>query len=175
MDVRISSELLRAIVAEAAGAPGREVSGLLLGAPAPKTPVRPEPVEGRASGATACNTSFDFAQDERTGRTRPYLERVFEARSAPNVAADPTRAFEIDPASLFAAIRAERAGGPPILGHYHSHPNGSPAPSACDAAMADRPGRLWMIVANGEATLWREVPGGPVQDAFKAVRLVVEG
>jgi proteasome lid subunit RPN8/RPN11 len=70
-----------------------------------------------------------------------------------NVAADPARWFEIDPAALFAALRAERAGGPRVIGHYHSHPNGSAQPSPHDAAAAE-PGKLWMIVGGGVARMW---------------------
>lgn len=102
-------------------------------------------------------------------------DRIRDARPTTNVAADPARRFEIDPAALFAAIRAERGGGAGLVGHYHSHPNGSPAPSPCDAAMADRPGRLWLIVAGGQAGCWRETPGGSVLDAFEPCSLSVEG
>ncbi len=98
-----------------------------------------------------------------------------EAVETANVSPDPSTTFEIDPAALFSAIRAERAGGPRILGHYHSHPNGSATPSARDAAMALQPGRLWLIVAAGEARLWREVPGGAMHGAFDPVELVVDG
>jgi proteasome lid subunit RPN8/RPN11 len=70
-----------------------------------------------------------------------------------NVAADPARWFEIDPAALFAALRAERAGGPRVIGHYHSHPNGSAEPSPRDAAAAE-PGKLWLIVGGGIARMW---------------------
>jgi proteasome lid subunit RPN8/RPN11 len=76
-----------------------------------------------------------------------------------NVASDPACHFEVDPQALFAAIRAERGGGARLVGHYHSHPSGLPAPSARDAADAE-PGRLWLIVAGGEARLWRSVAGG---------------
>ncbi|MGL1446678.1 Mov34/MPN/PAD-1 family protein, partial [Vibrio parahaemolyticus] len=38
-------------------------------------------------------------------------ERIDDAEIVANVAADPARGFEIDPAALFAALRAERAGG----------------------------------------------------------------
>ncbi len=99
--------------------------------------------------------------------------RIDEALPAGNVAPDPARHFEVDPAALFAAIRAERGGGPRLVGHYHSHPSGSTEPSARDAAAARQPGRFWLIVAGGEVALWRERPGGPVQGAFEAMRLVV--
>lgn len=74
-------------------------------------------------------------------------------RATANVAEDPARSFEVDPRALFAALRAERAGGAKIVGHYHSHPIGPAAPSQRDAD-ASEPGSLWLIVAGGEATLW---------------------
>jgi len=85
--------------------------------------------------------------------------RITAARPTANVAVDPGGYFEVDPQALFAAIRAERAGGPRLVGHYHSHPGGRPEPSARDAADA-APGRLWLIVAGREARLWRSLAGG---------------
>ena len=67
--------------------------------------------------------------------------------------------FEIDPAALIAAHKAERAGGPELLGYYHSHPTGSAVPSATDQANASGDGKVWAIVAGGEATFWRDAPG----------------
>lgn len=82
------------------------------------------------------------------------------ATVAANVAADPSRHFEIDPTALFAAMRAERAGGPKLLGYWHSHPSGDATPSATDAAMAAPDGKLWLIVAEEDVTAWRATPGG---------------
>jgi len=90
-----------------------------------------------------------------------------------NVTEDPERRFEIDPAALFAALRAERAGGPKIVGYWHSHPSGDATPSATDAAMAAADGRLWLIVAGEAATLWRAVEAGALHGRFDAVELVV--
>lgn len=75
-------------------------------------------------------------------------------RPAMNVAADKRRHFELDPSVLLAAHRTARAGGPKILGHYHSHPSGHAAPSATDAASARPDGSLWLIVTGLEARLW---------------------
>ncbi|MBA3897723.1 MAG: M67 family metallopeptidase [Sphingomonadaceae bacterium] len=80
---------------------------------------------------------------------------VADVVPAANVAADPARRFEIDPTALFAAIRAERAGGFAILGHYHSHPGGDARPSAEDTRLAIDDGRVWVIVAGGSFTAWR--------------------
>ncbi|MEO1169277.1 MAG: M67 family metallopeptidase [Pseudomonadota bacterium] len=86
--------------------------------------------------------------------------RIETAQPTENVARNPADSFEIDPAALFAAIRAERAGGDAIVGHYHSHPAGGVKPSARDAAMALDVGRLWLIVAGPEMRLWRAMEPG---------------
>ncbi|WP_404333334.1 Mov34/MPN/PAD-1 family protein [Sphingomonas sp. MMS12-HWE2-04] len=89
-----------------------------------------------------------------------------------NVSEQPERRFEIDPAALFAALRAERAGGPCIAGYWHSHPSGDPSPSVTDAAMAQPDGKLWLIVGGGEARLWRANPGGAVHARFDRVPIL---
>lgn len=77
-----------------------------------------------------------------------------------NVADDPARHFEIAPASLIAAHRAARAGGPQVVGYFHSHPNGLARPSATDRASAAGDGRVWAIVARRRITLWKDAPSG---------------
>lgn len=86
--------------------------------------------------------------------------RIESAERCTNVAADADRAFEIDPVALFAAHRAARAGGPRIIGHYHSHPFGAAAPSARDADAAMGDSALWLILTAEEARLWRTVRAG---------------
>jgi proteasome lid subunit RPN8/RPN11 len=86
--------------------------------------------------------------------------RISEARAAANVADDPLRHFEIDPAALFAAHREARGGGPELLGYYHSHPTGHPAPSATDCEHASGDRRAWAIVAGGNVAFWRDGEGG---------------
>ncbi len=91
------------------------------------------------------------------------------AQPARNVARDPSRFFEIDPATLIAAHRGVRDGGPAILGHYHSHPSGDPDPSKGDAADAAPDGALWLILTRDRARLWRAVPHGSRHGRFDAV------
>ena len=79
--------------------------------------------------------------------------RIERAAPTANISPHPADSFEIDPAALIAAHRAERGGGERLLGHYHSHPTGSPYPSARDKAAAE-PGRLWLILGCHEALLW---------------------
>lgn len=98
---------------------------------------------------------------------------IEDAVAEANVSAHPTDSFELDPAALFAAMRAERGGGRALLGHYHSHPRGPARPSARDAAAAGEPGRLWLIVGDGEVTAWRAVPGGAIEGAFDPQELCV--
>lgn len=90
-----------------------------------------------------------------------------------NVATDPSRHFEIDPAALIAAHRAVRAGGPAIVGHYHSHPSGNATPSATDAASAQPDGAIWIIVAGEDIRAWHAVRDGAVHGRFDPVALVV--
>jgi proteasome lid subunit RPN8/RPN11 len=82
--------------------------------------------------------------------------RIDTVAEAANVSPDPLVRFEIDPAALFAAHRAARAGGPDLIGYYHSHPAGHPRPSATDCAHASGDGRVWAIVAGGIVAFWRD-------------------
>ena len=87
-------------------------------------------------------------------------QRIDSAQPTANVHADPARCFEIDPEALIAAHRAARAGGPQVLGYYHSHPNGSADPSLTDRAMASGDGRIWAIIGEPETGWWRDDAGG---------------
>ncbi|WP_324871461.1 M67 family metallopeptidase [Sphingomonas psychrotolerans] len=98
-------------------------------------------------------------------------EAITAMQAVENVAEDPTTRFEIDPAALFAALRAERAGGPRIVGYWHSHPSGDATPSATDAAMAAPDGKLWLIVAGEAVTLWQAEEAGAVHGRFDAVAI----
>ena len=117
--------------------------------------------------------SADLAPHEACGLLFGTAHVITAMQATENTAEDPGRRFEIDPAALFAALRAERAGGPKIVGYWHSHPSGDATPSATDAAMAAPDGRLWLIVAGEAVTLWRAVEGGALHGRFDAVELVV--
>ena len=90
-----------------------------------------------------------------------------------NVAEHPDIAFEIDPAALIAAYRAERGGGPQIAGCFHSHPSGDVHPSLRDAEAAEANGRVWIITAGTSLTAYRAVAGGPINGRFEPLALVV--
>lgn len=87
-------------------------------------------------------------------------DQITRVLPAANIHADPERHFEIDPAALIAAHRAARAGGPEVLGYYHSHPVGAATPSATDCASASGDGRVWAIVAGEAIGWWRDTPQG---------------
>ncbi len=86
-----------------------------------------------------------------------------------NVSPHPARAFEIDPVALFSAQRAERGGGPTLVGYYHSHPQGPALPSETDSAMAVRDSRLWLIIAGDVMTAWRAAPEGFLHLALQVI------
>ena len=79
--------------------------------------------------------------------------RVAKVRPCRNVADNPATAFEIDPQALIGAYKAARSGGPAVIGHYHSHPNGPAEPSARDEAAA-RGGEVWLIVGGDKLRAW---------------------
>jgi len=117
---------------------------------------------------TAVLDAAETARDrEICGLLFGSASRIDRAQPAANVAEHPTATFEIDPRALFAALRAERAGGDKLIGHYHSHPNGSAEPSPRDLAAAE-PGRLWLIIGGGVARVWIMENGG-----FRELQLVV--
>ncbi len=95
--------------------------------------------------------------------------RVTRAVPARNIAVSPERGFEIDPATLLRAHRDARGSGEAVVGHYHSHPNGSSAPSRTDAARAIEDGQLWVIVADDTVAAWTMTATG-----FAPVEIVAE-
>ncbi|MEG3180347.1 M67 family metallopeptidase [Sphingomonas sp. LT1P40] len=101
-------------------------------------------------------------------------EAVTQASVTANVAADPSRHFEVDPRALIAALRAERTGGERVAGYWHSHPSGDARPSVTDATMAAGDGKLWLIAAGADVTLWRAVQAGAVHGRFDAVEIATE-
>ncbi|MES2337568.1 MAG: M67 family metallopeptidase [Pseudomonadota bacterium] len=95
--------------------------------------------------------------------------RIDTHRPCRNVAARPQDSFEIDPATLIAALRAERNGGARIAGCYHSHPAGSAEPSIRDAEAATPNGWVWLIVGSHAAECYRAVGHGRLHGRFDPV------
>jgi proteasome lid subunit RPN8/RPN11 len=83
--------------------------------------------------------------------------------AAPNVATEPETRYEIAPAVLVAGVMQFQAAGLDLIGLYHSHPHGPPAPSRTDLALATYPDAVYLIVGlrTGEPELaaWRLAGG----------------
>lgn len=99
-------------------------------------------------------------------------DRIDAVQSCANVADDPLRTFEIDPAALIAAERSARSGGALLIGYYHSHPNGRAEPSPRDARDAARDDRLWLIVADNRITAWQAKAHGALHGVFDPVEIL---
>lgn len=97
--------------------------------------------------------------------------RVDGWQEVPNVAKKREVSFEIDPSSLFAALREERRGGPSLIGYWHSHPNGRPIPSRTDRAAAAADGKYWLIATAEDVTAWQAVADEAGEVSFAALRL----
>lgn len=63
---------------------------------------------------------------------------IVEAVPARNIAAEPSRRYQIAPDDHFAAIRRCRGGAErlAVVGGYHSHPRSQPVPSPTDLEQA---------------------------------------
>lgn len=114
--------------------------------------------------------SADAAPLEACGLLFGDEHGIADFKAVRNVAAHPGTHFEIDPAALFAALKAERAGGPKLIGYWHSHPGGDAMPSATDAAMAHPDAKLWLIVGGETVTAWRTGESG-LHGRFEPVAL----
>ncbi|MBT3401030.1 MAG: M67 family metallopeptidase [Rhodospirillaceae bacterium] len=72
---------------------------------------------------------------------------VSDARESRNIAANPCANFEVDPGLRLRLQRELRGHGSEIVGVFHSHPSGDPAPSKTDSAAIWEPDLLWLITA----------------------------
>jgi Predicted metal-dependent protease of the PAD1/JAB1 superfamily len=66
---------------------------------------------------------------------------------ATNAAAHPRSRYELDPAEQLELMRGLEADGDEVVGFYHSHPRGPPAPSDVDAREATWEGYSYVIVS----------------------------
>lgn len=101
--------------------------------------------------------------DSSAGEDPTEIPRIDRFAIAVNIHPDPETRFEIDPHSLIAAHRTQRAGGAQVLGYFHSHPNGPAIPSALDSALAEGGRAIWAIAGREgdcwELRLWRKRSG----------------
>ncbi len=64
-----------------------------------------------------------------------------------NIAPEPERRFDMDPAGQIAALRAIRKAGDEMLAIYHSHPSAPPEPSIHDLEGMGYPDALYLIIS----------------------------
>lgn len=100
-------------------------------------------------------------------------DQVTQLCPAANIAPDPARHFELDPATLIGAHRAARDGGLMVIGHWHSHPHGPAYPSQEDARCASPDGQVWIILGQDGVQCWRAVENGTVHGRFEQEALAV--
>lgn len=103
--------------------------------------------------------------------------RLERAVASPNLkAAEHTDRFEVDPQVRFELMRALDGSGARIVGHYHSHPDHPPSPSATDLASAWEPEMIWLItaVADGKAGKTTVHVLADDHQSFRALTLTVE-
>jgi proteasome lid subunit RPN8/RPN11 len=140
MDRRVATTLLvdravrDAIVEHARDGAPEEVCGVLGG------------VRG-AGGTDGSDEPDSSGGDEDSGPDAPRSARARTAHRVPNVASAPRTRYELDPSEQFRAMEAIEDAGDDVVGFYHSHPRGPPAPSATDEALATWSGYSYVIVS----------------------------
>ncbi len=108
-----------------------------------------------------------------TGARGLRVTRVVPAANL--LAAERADRFEVDPAARLALMRELGDGPERLIGHYHSHPDQPPEPSATDLAMAWEPELVWLITAvcAGQAIATTAHRLDPARGRFRPLRLRV--
>jgi proteasome lid subunit RPN8/RPN11 len=89
----------------------------------------------------------DAYPDECCGLLVGVGSRIEQCVRVRNVDPRPAVRYAIDPAGHIALVRRLRGTAQSIVGCYHSHPAGPPAPSESDVAEAYYPEFVWVIVS----------------------------
>ena len=74
---------------------------------------------------------------------------VAELHEMPNIAANPSRHFLIDPQPQIELLRALRDSDHTVIGCFHSHPRTRAEPSATDLKSAADDDFIWLIAGGG--------------------------
>lgn len=107
-------------------------------------------------------------------------DAIHQIEPLPNLRSRPDR-YEIDPLAAAIAERRGRQAGLRLLGYYHAHPDGDPAPSRHDLSAECWPGvgpRLRLIIApprrwalyRVDRNEWTYIAGNAASPPFSAVR-----
>ena len=113
------------------------------------------------------------------GRAEPGgAWQVNAVEASANVAEPPrTRRFEVDPKLRLRLERELRKSPDSVVGVYHSHPNGSAAPSETDISMIFEPDMVWLITAVADGRAGATKAYKPTEDgaAFRLLGLELRG
>ncbi len=102
--------------------------------------------------------------------------RVSEVVISRNIAEEPLRFFEIDPAVRIKVEKQCRVEGCEIIGVFHSHPNGEAAPSQIDAKMIYEPDLCWVIASVDQNRHTEIAAFHPSKgEGFEKAELIIEG
>ncbi|WP_254766547.1 desampylase [Salinilacihabitans rarus] len=104
--------------------------------------------------------------DERSRVASRYRTR--------NAADEPRRRYRIDPVEALETFERLESRGEEIVGFYHSHPRGPPAPSPTDAEAAAWPDRSHVIVSSADETTVRSWRWRAGEERFERERIVVD-
>ncbi|UTW56468.1 Mov34/MPN/PAD-1 family protein [Kordiimonas sp. SCSIO 12610] len=88
---------------------------------------------------------------------------------------DKTTSFEIDPSLYIRLQKQARAGGAEVIGVWHSHPNGMPAPSKTDHMRSIEKNWVWLItsVNGGKAQTKGYLSGSDTPNIFQEISISV--
>ncbi|MDA0338476.1 MAG: M67 family metallopeptidase [Proteobacteria bacterium] len=89
------------------------------------------------------------------GRREGDQLEVDQVVESANLSAQPRNSFEIDMALRLTLQKDLRGTGRDLVGHYHSHPDGSPETSPPDKEQAWESNLVWMILSISETTVAR--------------------
>lgn len=117
--------------------------------------------------------------EEGAGEGMAAAGRVTRVVAAANVAPRAHDRFEIDPRAQLDVMKTLRGTAERLLGHWHSHPDHPPIPSATDLAQAWEAGLVWIIcpvtpAGPGSLAAWRLMGEGSDR-RFEPVSLRIEG
>jgi|GEM_PF-546302 proteasome lid subunit RPN8/RPN11 len=99
--------------------------------------------------AALARLAHEAAPAECCGLLLGKGQEVLEYRLLPNVAANPTAAFAVEPNALLGCLRYADSKGYDLLASFHSHPGAPPHPSSSDVAAVRKEGSLPIQVIVG--------------------------
>ncbi len=106
--------------------------------------------------------------DEKGNRT------VSKAVLSRNIAADPQRYFEVDPAVRIALEKELRGASDILIGVFHTHPDGEPIPSQADEQRIYEKQLSWLIAASNKKGIRSMEAYHPRHDAgFNKIQMTI--